>query len=819
MENRKIAALALAIAILSLIAVAPVRAPPRSDLEIYFYENETAAWAAFLDDKFDLYGGMLTYDQYMYAITDPKIIVTPKVTTWTITNWALMNAGYDETTGHHEFFGQQAETAPWVGVKNPISDPNFRKALACLIDVARYLDEVYKGFGVELDVPITYNAQDPWANESLCDHLGGHYPFSYSRDQARYWLQQGGWIDWDEDGIINFPDNWPGVPDKEGAPQGKKPNVGANGYPGVGLAFFCYDSPEERRLTAEIFMEEFNAVLGQGVVNGPLIRSYDHFDEFIWTYYDYHIASDGWSVGRFPTYLYAFFHSDNWWPGYGGLNAYTPGEPDMDDAIWAFYTATSYEEAVQLAKTAQYYIVEKYCVWLTAGHSGQGAYAYKNLVGVVTTPVYGPWNYYTLVHATRVDEPGAPIRIGLPIFPPNLNQLTAMWSASYACLEPAWNPFITTNPFMPARQDMDMPWRARDWHDPGLTWEYGGEVCTVSKFYLDDRIYWVKPVTGENTGWKFSAADMEFTIWYFYQTASPSAWWRSNYARVHHVRTGVVEGTNIEYIETYFTVPGYFFLYYPHTYNQICKNAWTTYWDPANPDALIFDGDKNTPGKQPSVATFTEGEDISTPGYADLPFRTMNAPVDIISVVAGGTTLTKYTDYEIIAGRLYIYADIPDGTTITVTYWGRGSYVGDTVGGVPLTTIHYGDGPFYLISYDPNIGIAYKKNPHHFLETSPWGEVDWWWRWEKGYQKKRLQTGWQVIDIYDVVKIAGAYGEHGRYVPTPKWLPPADTSPAGASPPPGYTWPPPYGLGYINIYDVTSATGKYGTKFWILPTV
>lgn len=808
MKDKKAILVFTALLTLLPLAVAmPVKAQPRSDLEIYFYTTVDAAWSAFIAGEFDLYGGLLTYEQYMYSIGDPSIIVTPKVTTWTITNWAFMSAGYHATTGHHEHFGMQAETAPWKGIKNPLSDANLRKALACLVDMDRILAEVYKGFGVRLDVPITYNSRDPWANASLIDE---NYPYRFSKTKAREYLAAGGWIDWDGDGVINFPDNWPGVPDKEGAPLGKKPNVGAAGYPGIGLSFFVYDDPPERRLAAEIMMESFNEVLGPGVINGPLLRSYPHFDEYIWTYYDYHLASDGWSVGRFPTYLYSFFHSHNWLPGLGGYNAYTPGEPDADEAILEFFLPPDFPTAVPRAHAAQYYIVDKYCWWLSSGHSGQGAYAYRNLLGVVTTPLFGPWNHYTLRYAMRVDAPGAPIRIGLPTIPPNLNMITAMWSASYASLDPAWEPLLQTNPYSPARQDWDFPGRLRDWHDPPLTWADGNK--TMAKHYLDNRVKWVKPITGEDTGWKFTAEDLEFNAWYFYQTAAPPAWWRSpGYARIDHIRRGVESG--IEYIETRLIEFSYWFYLYPHTYNTICKNVWTTLWDPANPDALIFDGDKTADGKQPSVAVLVENVNITTPGFAmALPFRAMNAPVDVISVVADAETLTEYVDYEIVRGRLYIYKDIPDGTTITITYWGRGSYVGFTCADIPLEKYHYSNGPFYLIAWDPDVGVAYKKNPHYFRETPPWGEVDWMWIWEKGYQKERLQSGWMHVGIYDVVKVCGAYGTQGLRTPDARWVPPADISPQPIPPAPGSP-----GTGKINIYDVTTATGKYCTKFWILP--
>ena len=785
MDDKKVV-LVLASALMLLASMSiPVKGQrgARSDLDIYFYTDDTAAYAALLAGEIDLYAGMLTYEQCMDAIERPEIIVTPKVTTFTITNWAYMSAGYDEATGHHEHFGLQPETKPWVGIKNPISDPYMRKALACCVDAARYLAEVYKGFGVELDVPVTFNAQDPWANATLCDHLGGKYPWSYNLAKAKELLTAGGWVDVDGDGIVNFPPDWPGAPGR--------PNINFK----AGLAFFCYDHPEERRLTAESFRAEFEKVLGPGTINGPLIRSYDWFDEYIWTYYDYHIASDGWTVGRFPTYLYSFFHSDNWWPGYGGLNAYTPGEADMDEAIAKFYYPPDMETAVSAAHEAQYYIADKYCIWLTAGHSGQGAYGYRNLVGVVSTPFTAPWNIYTQMQAVRVDDPAKPVRVGLSIIPPNLNQLTAMWGASYTSLGPAWDFFLAMSPYMPARQDADMPLRFRDWHDPPLTWvdPVDGKEKTVSKHYLDHRYRWVHPING-SVYYNFTTYDLEFNAWYFYQTRAPSAWWRASYAYIDHIRPlGPYE------IEVYFTRKSYWWYLYPHTYNTICARAWLR-------EPLIVDGDPVTPGMQPTVAKFVEGINITTPGTVALPFRARNAPVDVLSVVGDGITLTEYKDFEIVKGRVQIYHDFPDGTAITITYWGRGHYVGATVADIPLTEIHYGTGPYYLIAYDPLTGVSYKRNPNHPLATPPWGEVDWWWRWEVGYQKKRLQSGYMKIDIYDLVKISGAYGATATLTPSPNW----DTS-ADMAAPPGTP------RGVINIYDIVTATGKYGLTFWHLP--
>lgn len=790
MKPKLLVMIGIAVLILTL-AIIPVMAQqgPRADIEIYFYETDEAAWAAFKAGEVDYFGAM-DYDQYMEAIADPSITVTPFVTTFTIDNWAY-NSHYtgDPANPNHDFFGQQPETAPWKYIRIPTSDVYFRKAMACCVNYDRWLEEVFKGFGKKLDVPVAYASQDPWANETLVDRLGGTYPYRYNLTKAREYLEMGGWTDWDGDGIVNFPLDWPGVEGEIGVRD--EPNIN---YPGK-IPLYVYDTPEEERLCAYIWEEDMETVLGGDVIE-VIPKSFSHFDEYIWTYYDFMMASDGWGVGRFPTYLYAFFHSENYYPGYGGLNAYWPGAPDLDEALEKFYFPENMSEAIYWAKRAQSLIVDKYCIWPTAGRSTAVPYAYRNLIGVVSTPYIGPWNFYTLMQARRVDDPDAPIRFALAPTPPNVNQITAMWSVSYIVMSQCWDDNFLVNPNTPSDMDKDFPLWTRDWYVPPLTWvdPDTGEEKTMQHYWLNHKFSWVEPVTG-NVLDSFTSADIEFTTWYFYHTADPPAWWRYVFTRVDHVRPlGPYE------VEFYFTRKSFWWYAYPWVISTIYRNGWISYWDPAKPHALIYDGDPTVDGKQPTVVTLVEGVNITTPGPAEaLPHQDLNAPVDVLSVEADGTPLTEYTDFEIRQGYVWIYQNFTDGTEITITYWGRGEYVGYTVADIPLTEILYGTGPFYLVSFDPTTGAAYKRNENYALETPPWGEVDWWWRWE-GTTKPR--GGYMKIDIYDVVGILTAYGGSGTGAPSPNWVSSADV----AEP-----------QGVINIYDVVSATGKYGMTFWHLP--
>ncbi|MCW4051627.1 MAG: hypothetical protein NWE78_00270, partial [Candidatus Bathyarchaeota archaeon] len=72
------------------------------------------------------------------------------------------------------------------------------------------------------------------------------------------------------------------------------------------------------------------------------------------------------------------------------------------------------------------------------------------------------------------------------------------------------------------------------------------------------------------------------------------------------------------------------------------------------------------------------------------------------------------------------------------------------------------------------------------------GEVDF--KWEA--------SGYYEVTIFDVVKAAGAYDSQGTGVPDDNWFPGADVAPPG---------------GVIDIFDIVTIAGAYGETFGAPP--
>jgi hypothetical protein len=68
----------------------------------------------------------------------------------------------------------------------------------------------------------------------------------------------------------------------------------------------------------------------------------------------------------------------------------------------------------------------------------------------------------------------------------------------------------------------------------------------------------------------------------------------------------------------------------------------------------------------------------------------------------------------------------------------------------------------------------------------------------------RKPNGCYKINIFDVLITAtgGTYRAQGIEIPDPAWFPGADVAPEG---------------GKIDIFDIVTITGKYGTEFYCQP--
>jgi hypothetical protein len=702
---------------------------------------------------------MLTAAQFDDAKTRPEIS-TYLETTYTITDEAIQS---NYTNPYHP------------DCRSPTNDVHFRKAFFYLVDKDWIVESVYRGLAERIDVVVAAPSR-AWMNES---EIGDNYPFKYSVANAIAELNAGGWNDTDDaDTTLNYPEGWPGRPGR--------PNMDP-------IEYWIYNDPPQRYEYAHHIAEELRAL---GIPVTEHIAPFTLVNDQCFCAYKFHITSDGWSVGRFPTYQEFFFHSDYWIPGYCGSNCYTgakipenPWQEEIDAAVAAVRYATTPEESMLASKHAQYLLNRKWALGMIPILSGKGFYATRDLLGMVKFFGGAPFNWASEMNMYRLSDPNAPVRMAIT-FPSNVNTLYCMWAVGYTIMQRIWEGNLELNPIDPM---YEMPQAALDW-DVG-TWSGGSK--SLVKWWWKPGIHYIEPGTGNELE-AFTGASQVFGWWYVYQT--PDAWWWSDFKDIHHIR---ISPTDPNYMECYWdTLSCFSYLDAPGSTNLgIYPPAYKVYpivEDPDNP---------GTAG--PAHKVFVEGVDITTPGDLPLPFQAKFAPVEVVSIVSNvsGTLTPSSTagdnDYEIVKGKIHIYKDCAPNEKLTVTYWARGKASGTLVGDKSWNEVFIGAGMWYMTSFDILTAVNYKANRHYHWTTPPLGETDWyWWRIEG----PKPRGGYMQINIYDVVVATGAYGTSGRYIPDLGYTPTADLAPSADGLP-----------CKIDIYDVVTITANYGKKFWVLP--
>ncbi|MCS7125045.1 MAG: ABC transporter substrate-binding protein [Candidatus Bathyarchaeota archaeon] len=734
---------------------------PRSDYQLFYYADESLLYSALVAGEIDSMMWELSRAQYEDAIKRPELILVP-VARLDMRAWSLNN---NYTIGEYP------------GVRNPLHDLNFRTALFHLTDVYYYTEVVCGGFATALHVPVA-GPSSGWWNMSVVNWAKANLDFSLSK--ARAALAAGGFVDRDGNGIINYPIGWDGAAD------------GRDLDPIV----VC------RRVDDALRKGAMDHLIAQMQAVGIPIKIYDFAsaaaaNQRVMIDRNYHIYAAGWSVGRYPTYLYGWFHSSRWFPG--GSNYHTgvdkfgnPNYPDVDAEVDKVWYPPDIPSAMVAAKNAQYLVVQKYRIFI-ALWSSQSYYAYRNLLGMTMEQGAGPeyTNPYIPINAKRVDDPTKPIRVGIKNPPVALNHITSRW---------VWD--VSTFRFMDSFMDLapynimvEVPWSAQDWHI--ATWVDPEDGKTKSKvtYWIRPGQEWIEPVTG-NVLKERDATDHPFSCWY--HDACPAGWIYTGFRDIKYI---IVEGR--WKIDIYFDVYSYWAFLWPFG-RDMYPPAW-----------------KRSPLATLETKLFVEGVNMTTPGELATPTRTIGTPVEVVEIKAlfpNGTEktlvpdttpyLTTHTGHYVLRGstargpKIMIFTDLPDGTKLTAKYWARGDYEGFTPGGLPWREILIGSGPHYLVDLNPTLGgwATFKANRKHWMETPPDGEVDFWYYFIEG---PKPRDGYYMVDIFDVVKICAAYDATGNGAPGGR--PPSANWDSGAD------LAEPAGL--IDIFDVVSATVNYEKIF------
>lgn len=627
---------------------------PRSDLIINFYNGSSQAYTALKSGDVDLLYWPLNSTCLQDAKNDPNLIVAE-----------------DNDNRMFQLDINNNYTIPdYPGVKSPTYEVTFRQAIAHAIDKDHILNAYWFNLASRIDQPVP-RMFEFWMNETYSDD---GYPYKYNLTRAAELLDELGFIDTDENGWRNYPSGWPGAS-----------NADFTEYP---LKVYGRVDHEARLETGRYLVAQLENL---GVKCNKTEFTLQEMYPVVIYDRNYHVYTGGWSLSKYPYFLYGLYHSNNWCIGgsdyASGMNfSNQPNYPDLDSLLEQLDYAASFEDARVACKKALGLFVEK-CITIPLASPKMFSAYRKEVHNVVTTPILGLRNNYALLSAYKDD--GTPICVGSHAAPSGLNILYSPWVQDYYVLDNIYEELTIVQHKNPTE---DQPWLANSW-DIG-TWFDTDAGTNKSKFtfYLRNDSYWTKPVTGDIIS-QFTAEDYEFSVWYTYQT--PDSWSHSNFWYVHHVK--VVDDFTIE---VYMNTSSIWDFGRLVSSPILPMQVWTNFTQLA----------------ESTTQTFIEGTNATTPGYLSL----VGAPVAINSVEADGIELTEYIDYSMESGKVKILTDLSAGTNITIVYWARGDSHGFYPGDLPWQDILVGNGPFYLTDITPLVGgNAYlKANPNYFMSPT-----------------------------------------------------------------------------------------------------
>ena len=788
---------------MSISAVVPVNASGRSDLDVIWYGSDTAAWAALKAHDIDFIQWSLTKDQLDEAQLNPDIAIS-----------SYKEMGMWEFDLNNNYSIVDRPTA-----RCPTNDENVRKALAYITDKDYIVNFIVKGMGTRIDSPVPYPADEKLlayvdTNKITYDIDGDgviepgedNYPYKYSLDQAAAMLAASGFNDTDGNGYLNYPNDpiW-----------GDVAGLDTTAYP----LKICIRSDHTLRFEAGKYL--ISQLEGDPTMGGdsPLAKAHwpagfvgGDFDTTDITYQqprsvlspmvmrdrNYHVYTGGWSLGRFPTFVFSGFHSMFWYPW--GSNYVTDHEhPQLDEYTMAVWLAKTVDDAKAASVLATGYMVDHVCNIPLWSNTGYVAWR-KELAGVINMKGYGIENAFTFLNAYRVDPGGKGypiVRMGCVSGPDKLNILYSQWYFEYALLDRAYTGLIQANPY---KLDDDLPWVAADWKEETYIDETGATKTKVT-YYLRHDVGCAAPETGEFKGF-FNAYDLEFTIWYNYH--DDSSWQWGSFMDIRY--TKIVDDYTLE---VYFDDQSIWFKYAP-TYPLL---------GPANILLPLLCEQKTVTFTAPAP-----GSEYTFAGYSD-SYSCSDGVVKLISATANGVPITECTNFTIRSGYdlychgTFVNKNVPEGQTVVLTYWkakydpatgsgARGTYLGGNLG-LDWKDTMYSYGHHYPISINPAVGgsASLNRNPWFFL-TPLLGECDWVWIWDapaQNYQNwhNTSQThpigGYFKIDILDVVKATGSYCHSGTATYDKDYFPGADLDKDDP--------------GHVGILDLVTITGKYAKTF------
>jgi len=733
--------------VLLTLAIFPSQAaqgPREDDLQMFFYFDINASYAALEAGEVDVIGYEVQESIYIDAIENPNIALVP----------------VDDMGMYEIDLNNNYTIASYPGVRSVTNYVEFRQALAFLVDKDLVVDTFCGGFAARIDQPIAPPTSG-WMNTS---NSGANYPYEYDPAAASALLDAMGWAN----GTTPNPYFNPAYPGSTTTLRTYPPGHSLAGSDLDDVVFYVR-SDDPRRFQAGRALYENARKIGIPVEanEGPSSYTYDPVMGLM----DYHIYTGGWSLGRFPTYVYSLYHT-SFHVAYGanyvhGIEADgSPNHPLLDTLLYNVYYADTFSQALSNTQLAMGLFTEL-CVNIPLF----GARSFW----AISTDVLGAVNmdsssYYSdLFFMNAYKQDGSPIRWAV-ITPPNaLNIQYSSWYYDYQILDQI---YMTAGFDLPPYNIVaDQPgyvldWEADTWVDPD---DNQTKAKNFKRFRPDN--YFVD--TAGNQLANVDADDFLFSCYILY-AIGVDAW---IYETVQDLK--YFNKVNQSFVEIYFDARSYW-LYTAASPYLMPRSIWFN---------ASYGLTENL------VDTFVVDTNLTTPGGLGIGPNQPNGPVWMNSITGSVSgLLTEWVDYHWELGDFVIDTALVSGETVTVDYYAMDDASGYTLGDNNWEDVTIGCGKYYITSFNPGVGgfATAKKNPFYYMETPVLGEVDF--VWESG--------GYYEVTIFDVVKAATAYDSQGTAVPDSNWFIGADLAPPG---------------GQIDIFDIVTIAGKYGQTSGVVP--
>lgn len=482
--------------------------------------------------------------------------------------WDGYSAGKDSYLGDHDpaLWDSESETIPGgTGDKQWIDDGCtrcqdakwFRRGLSHLADRSAIVANM-RGAGVEMETLIFPQLVEAWE-----DPTAARYEYSY--DLAMEAFANGSFIDYDEDGWLEYS------PSHASDPAGPTGPADMEELPSLQM-YIRADDPY-RIFGGTSLHQNFDLA---GVPNNLIITSNTICSLKVWQEYDYDIYIEYWDwVVPIPDHYYEAFHSEkDTYPTTFMDNQHRYHSQAFDAAADNFKEAAVMGDAIVYCKEMQRIlhgdaaVIPLYdvvgfsaCRTRYGDWPGEGAYKNKNWTDMCNEPGVGWFSYWSPLNV-RVQgfQRGGTLRHGLLNDITTFNILDTYWTYDALVLEEIYELLIVGDP---ENMSNYIPWLCES-YEVGEWWD-GTAWCSAVNLTLIPGIVWqdYEP---------FTAADVDFSIRVINFTQAPGY-----YIGVKDIHSTVTYWDPVEEKETIeirFKLKSWLALSWVNTFRIVPEHIW-----------------------------------------------------------------------------------------------------------------------------------------------------------------------------------------------------------------------------------------------------